>query len=694
MINNKHKRRDFMKASAAAATGILLSPHLALGKTIHTLTPSYTINGLVEQPGRPPLADAVWYQADTTGQGMVYTFEKGLLAQGTHLLSDLLVDGKHLVVFALYLQEGEKGPKFRLGYKGLNQAQARIRLPLSATDQNKWLLGREGAWLKPTCGGDRVNLENVDRLTVQISHKSHQPARWCQTPFHVVDQKPEALTHPILPKGALLDEMGQRTIHTWPNRTQNTTELVTRLTRQLAEAPKQKWPASFTAWGGWNEKKLTSGTGFYSTHHDGKRWWLVDPDGFAFWSAGMDCVRSRIDAIYGGLEKALTWLPGKDSEYSECFENWRTGFNYLGANFIRAFGKEKWYDHWATISLAELRRVGFNTVANWSEWEISRKAQFPYVIPLNTRMNRSKMVYRDFPDVFHPDFQADAKDYGEQLRWALNDKALIGYFLMNEPTWGFSTESPAMGMLYNTPECRTREELAAFMGKRYASNQDLAKAWGIETSFDEIARGKWTKTLTAKAREDLYAFSEEMVSLYFGSLSEACKAVDPQHLNLGIRYQGVPPTWTVKGMSHFDVFSMNSYTSRVPMDTCEEIHKRLNLPVLIGEYHFGALDAGLPSPGLVHVKTQADRGRAYRYYMEDAAANPFCVGAHYFTLYDQSAMGRFDGENYNIGFLDTCNKPYDDLCDAARVAHEKMYALAEGRQKPFNDPPDYLPRLF
>jgi len=113
---------------------------------------------------------------------------------------------------------------------------------------------------------------------------------------------------------------------------------------------------------------------------------------------------------------------------------------------------------------------------------------------------------------------------------------------------------------------------------------------------------------------------------------------------------------------------------------------------MVGEFHFGALDVGLPSSGLGHVRTQTDRGRAYRVYVEDAAANPNCVGAHWFTLYDQSALGRFDGENYNIGFLDVCNRPYDELCKAGIATHERIYEVAAGELTPYADAPEYLPR--
>jgi hypothetical protein len=181
--------------------------------------------------------------------------------------------------------------------------------------------------------------------------------------------------------------------------------------------------------------------------------------------------------------------------------------------------------------------------------------------------------------------------------------------------------------------------------------------------------------------------------VYFSTLSKACRRVDPNHLNLGMRWQGIPPDWAVDGMRHFDVYSLNNYRTKMPRDTTDKINTLLNMPTLIGEWHFGALDVGLPASGLVHVRNQADRGRAYRVYLEDAAANPNCVGAHWFTLYDESALGRFDGENWNIGFLDVCNRPYEELCTAAIASHERLYRVAAGQAPPYDSAPEYLPMV-
>ena len=664
------------------------------GKLPMELRPQKPLGKLAAEGGDAPIPGASCYAIEDTGDGLAYRMPVGALVGASHLTADLLVEGDRTVVFALELREGEKGPAFGLSFSALNQCQARLRMPLEAVHQNRWAYDREGAWLKPRCMGDRVDLAKVDRMTVTVTAKSDQPARFCLTPVTATVEDPPRLTSPILPVGPIIDELGQSTLHDWLGKSRNADEVTARLERQLEVADTHRFPKGWSQWGGSKELRFEA-TGFFHTHHDGTRWWLVDPDGCAFWSAGMDCVRVDTDAAYGGLESALEWLPEPDGEYSGMFADRRPDspmVNYLAANFIRAFG-QGWYEKWADIALAELRRLGFNTVANWSDWQIARDAGFPYVRPLDYRKGEVPCVFRDFPDVFHPGFEAEADEFAKQLEETQDDPAFIGYFLMNEPTWGFATEIPAVGMLYNTPACETRRALAEFLKKKHRTDAGLAAAWGMDVKVAEVVEGNWGKDLTPDAEAELAEFSTVMVERLFSILGAACKRVDPNHLNLGARYYTVPPRWALEGMTSFDVFSVNGYQQRVRPDL-EELSRYVQRPVMIGEWHFGALDAGLPASGIGHVPDQKARGQAYRVYLEDAAAKAWCVGVHWFTLYDESALGRFDGENWNIGFLDVCNRPYELLGEAARASHERVYDVATGRVAPYDDEPDYLPLLF
>jgi hypothetical protein len=101
----------------------------------------------------------------------------------------------------------------------------------------------------------------------------------------------------------------------------------------------------------------------------------------------------------------------------------------------------------------------------------------------------------------------------------------------------------------------------------------------------------------------------------------------------------------------------------------------MDFPVIIGEFHFGALDRGMFDPGLKAAGNQQDRSEKYAAYIKAAAEAPWCVGAHWFQYTDQPLTGRSDGENYNIGFIDATDDPYPELRAAARAIHTQLYPL-------------------
>jgi len=694
-FENSIGRREFLVATALT-TPLSMLAGCRETQSVNSLELIGFLGDAKQGNGPLPIDGAVWYEAANLEDGLEFKVPEGTLVETGYLTTDMLLDGNSLVVFNLtfFEEDSERSLLFRIGC--LNQCSLRATMPLAMVNLDRWRADRFGAFLKPAVRGDRIDLSKVEKVTLTVSRKSPNPARWCMTDISLVDQEPPRITEPVLPKGPLLDEFGQSTLHDWPAKTRSEEELTHRIRAQHKAAPEQTFPGEFTRWGGCKSKRLRKGSGFFTTHHDGKRWWLVDPDGYAFWSQGPDCVRvGELDAKLDGLESALSWLPAAEGEFAEMYIDGGSSqkmVNYLVANMIRTFGADEWRDKWAEIALGELRRLRFNTVANWSDWEFAKKEQFPYVRPMSFRPRRSKVLYRGFPDVFDPAFVEDAADYASILKDTAGDPAFLGYFLMNEPSWGFSSELPAEGMLFITAECHTRRALAEFLKEKYPDALALSAAWKMETSFEKVAGGPWSIRISDEAKGDLQDFSVIMTERYFSVISDACRNVAPNHLNLGMRWAGLPPSWAVEGMKAFDVFSLNNYRPTLPRDVTDEIHRMLQMPCMVGEFHFGALDVGLPSSGLGHVRTQTDRGRAYRVYVEDAAANPNCVGAHWFTLYDQSALGRFDGENYNIGFLDVCNRPYDELCKAGIATHERIYEVAAGELTPYADAPEYLPR--
>src|SRR5665811_129446 len=107
----------------------------------------------------------------------------------------------------------------------------------------------------------------------------------------------------------------------------------------------------------------------------------------------------------------------------------------------------------------------------------------------------------------------------------------------------------------------------------------------------------------------------------------------------------------------------------------------IGLPIIIGEFHFGVPGRGL-APGLAQTISQEERGVAYSYYVENAAAHPSLVGTHWFQWLDQPSTGRGDGENYNIGLVDVTDRPYTELINAARETHKRIFDIHSGNIQP------------
>ncbi|MFP4054138.1 MAG: hypothetical protein ACLFV7_09770 [Phycisphaerae bacterium] len=663
------------------------------------LTPAETLGTLEAQTAPCPLSDATWYRTDRTQAGMAWDVPAGMFARDRWLTIDLLVDGVDAPVFELRFKEqpGELEDGFRIIFGLLNQCQARVRVPLTLCDGDVWLHGREGAWLKACCYGQAIDPAKVRRVELALIRKAEGTVRWAQGPLTVHEVEPARIEEPLLPGGKLLDELGQFVPRNWPGKTRSTDELTRRLQSQHARAADAAWPEGFSRWGGCRERSFEA-TGWFRTHHDGDRWWLVDPDGSAFFSAGVDCIRPGSAVPLRDIEPALQWVPPGDGEFADAWSDHRiTGepsVSFLVANLIRGFGADGWIEAWRRTVVGLLREWGFNSFGNWSQWSAAAMAGFPYVRPLRFGQGETRRVFRDFPDVFSDSFARDAAAFATQLQETADDPAMIGYFLMNEPKWGFASECPAAGMLRVTDQCDTRDALADWLHDRYGMDDALAGAWGMDVSRQDVRSGLWTAEFTPQATADLEDFSTVMVDRLFASLSDACRQVDPNHLNLGARYYIVPPAWALAGMNHFDVFSINCYDVAPNVEQMRQVSGRLGRPMMIGEWHFGAQDAGIPCSGICRVGSQADRGKAYRRYFETAASADCLVGVHYFQMYDQSALGRFDGENYNIGLLDVCHRPYEPLTAAARESHRRMYDVAAGKAEPFGGEVDDRPRLF
>ena len=152
---------------------------------------------------------------------------------------------------------------------------------------------------------------------------------------------------------------------------------------------------------------------------------------------------------------------------------------------------------------------------------------------------------------------------------------------------------------------------------------------------------------------------------------------NPNKLYLGCRWAGRPPEFTVRAAArHCDVISYNIYKTEISSFSLPD---GVDAPVLVGEFHFGALDRGPFCPGLLLLRDQKQRADTYREYVESALRHPQIVGAQWHQLSDQPTSGRFDGENMQVGWTDICDTPYWETVQAVREVGSDMYRIRAGR---------------
>jgi hypothetical protein len=159
-----------------------------------------------------------------------------------------------------------------------------------------------------------------------------------------------------------------------------------------------------------------------------------------------------------------------------------------------------------------------------------------------------------------------------------------------------------------------------------------------------------------------------------------------------VRFAGKPDERWIAASKVFDVFSINIYSASFAPDP-SLIRRAAELsgrPVLIGEFTAAAPGRGLQ--GLfynVHkVRDQAERAKAYRYYVENAAANPSIIGSHWFQMVDDLPTGRpSDQERLNYGFINVIDLPYRELVRAAQETHRRLYALKFAEVEPVQEMP-------
>jgi hypothetical protein len=399
--------------------------------------------------------------------------------------------------------------------------------------------------------------------------------------------------------------------------------------------------------GGWPEVRATA-TGYFHTEPIAGVWWLVTPDGDAFFCKGVSNVSYSAD-----VAPALGYAP-----YGRA-----TQAKYGSA------------DKWAAAAADRLRGWGFNSVGAWSSPEM-RTQHMPYVLIANMAAGAPAYgPHGEWADFFAPQFAVAVRKQAQELCAPhADDPFLLGYFTDNELRWGpdWSSKTSLLDEFLALPaEAAGRQAAVALMRARYTTVEALNTALGTRLgSLDELAKVTSLPAGTQAVKELQAAFHREYAHRYFEACREAILAADPHHLVLGCRFNSYAPAPVAEAMGPYvDVVSINSYFTLPMKAQLTYLAATTGKPVMVTEFSFKARDSGLPntSGDGRPVATQQDRADGFDNYVTALAKMPFVVGFHWFEYADEPAEGRFDGENSNYGLVNIKDEPWQILVE--RMTH-------------------------
>ncbi len=437
--------------------------------------------------------------------------------------------------------------------------------------------------------------------------------------------------------------------------------------------------------GGWKGKTFKA-TGFFRTEYDGKRWWLVTPEGNAFLSFGINHLHSDL---------------------------WRQDFNReawqkkLGVDDLQDWSKfsaalREWF-------LKTCREFGFNTVGVHTSLNITNKPQpaLAYMQPIkfvDIPHWKTEVPDSHFLDVFDDAFERRCDGMAKSAA-APDDPFLLGYTMTDCP-------------LFTEEDCRERPDVIG--GARRTSRigwprrlrnlgADAAgKAAYVQTmrdiyrgsiaefnatystsfdSFDALASAKnWrahTDLSNGNETRDNVEFLKRVVAKYYQTTRDAIRRYDPNHLFLGDKLNANTDTVdTVLPITsqYTDVVLYQMYGRyEVQNPGLDRWSKAVDQPFINGDSSFTMITEFMPRPYGPVADSLKQRAKWTAEFFLQAFARPDFVGWHYCGLIDATQQVPRKQDRQHSGLLNGYGEPYPELLKAIKGCADELYEIATGK---------------
>ncbi|KXI28812.1 agarase [Paraglaciecola hydrolytica] len=295
---------------------------------------------------------------------------------------------------------------------------------------------------------------------------------------------------------AYVDRFGQNDKMEFPIKIHSEAELKQEADKELAQLNQSGLMPDRSRFGGWKDGPRSKATGYFRTEKVNGKWWMVDPDGYLFFSHGLANVRMANLTTLTGVDfkddsvryidpeavtpedsmgivqvsdevrksryiasdvrhDMFTWLPDYKDELAEHYSYRRSvlfgpvssgeTYSFYRANLERRYGQqapESYVKKWEEVTLARFQDWGFTSMGNWVDPAFYTNEKVPYfangwIIGDYKTLASKHDVWAPMPDAFDPEFVRRAQITIDTIANEVhNSPWCVGVFVDNEKSWG------------------------------------------------------------------------------------------------------------------------------------------------------------------------------------------------------------------------------------------------------------------
>lgn len=294
----------------------------------------------------------------------------------------------------------------------------------------------------------------------------------------------------------LVDRYGQSAQKEFARKIKSDAQLMDVAAKELANLQASDGMSDRSRFGGWKDGPKLEATGYFRTEKVDGKWWMVDPEGYLFFSNGIANIRMANTTTVTGIDykddniryvdpndvtpqdskdlqpapaetmetayvssdlrrNMFEWLPSYDDDLAAHYHYRKTifmgpldhgeTFSFYQANLERRYGEatpKSYLQTWREVTLDRMKDWGFTSFGNWVADELYTNEEIPYfangwIIGDYKTLSSGNDYWGPMPDVFDPEFEIRTKATIDVI--AEEVKATpwcIGVFLDNEKSWG------------------------------------------------------------------------------------------------------------------------------------------------------------------------------------------------------------------------------------------------------------------